>query len=93
MKRSGEQGTMPKGWRLARLGHVAQVAFSGVDKKTVEGEVSVALCNYMDVFCNTEPVEVMSVEEALSQLREAECRRDQAVARMDALLAEMGFSR
>ena len=47
---------------------MAQVAFSGVDKKTVEGEVSVALCNYMDVFCNTEPVEVMSVEEGLAQL-------------------------
>ena len=93
MKRSSGKGTTPKGWRLVRLGDVAQVAFSGVDKKTMEGEVPVALCNYMDVFYNTEPVEVMSVEEALAQLREAECRRDQAVARMDQLLAEMGFSR
>ena len=43
---------IPKGWRLVRLGDVAEVAFSSVDKKTVEGEVSVALCNYTDVFYN-----------------------------------------
>ena len=48
------------------------------------------ISRYVDT---TEPVEVMFVEEALDQLREAECRRDEAVARMDQLLAEMGFSR
>ena len=52
MKRSGGQGTIPKGWRLVRLGDVADVAFSGVDKKTVAGEVPVRLCNYTDVFYN-----------------------------------------
>ena len=45
-------------------------------------------------YVNTaEPVEVMPVEEALAQLREAEVRRDEAVARMDQLLAEMGYAR
>ena len=42
----------PNGWRLVRLGDVAEVGFSGVDKKTVEGEVPVELCNYTDVFYN-----------------------------------------
>ncbi len=37
--------------------------------------------------------EVMSVEESLARLREAELKRDEAVAKMDALLAEMGYSR
>ena len=37
---------------MARLGDVADVAFSGVDKRTVEGEFSVQLCNYTDVFYN-----------------------------------------
>ena len=41
----------------------------------------------------TGPVEVMPVEEALAQLREAERRRDEAVTRMDQLLAEMGYAR
>ena len=52
MKRSRGQGTMPEGWRLVRLGDVAQVAFSGVDKRTIVGEVPVKLCNYTDVFYN-----------------------------------------
>ena len=43
---------VPDGWRLARLGDVADVAFSSVDKKTADGEVSVELCNYTDVFYN-----------------------------------------
>ena len=48
------------------------------------------ISRYVDT---TEPVEVMSVEDALSQLRDAERRRDEAVAKMDALLAEMGYAR
>jgi len=48
------------------------------------------ISRYVDT---TEPVEVMSVEDALAQLREAERRRDEAVARMDELLAGMGYSR
>ena len=43
---------VPDGWRVVRLGDVADVAFSSVDKKTVEGEIPVELCNYTDVFYN-----------------------------------------
>ena len=43
---------IPDGWRLARLGEVADVSFSSVDKKTADGEVPVELCNYTDVFYN-----------------------------------------
>ena len=45
-------GTIPAGWEVIRLGDVAEVAFSSVDKKTVEGEFAVELCNYTDVFYN-----------------------------------------
>ena len=48
------------------------------------------ISRYVDT---TEPVEVMSVEDALTQLRQAEKRRDEAVAKMDELLAEMGYVR
>ena len=41
----------------------------------------------------TEPVDVMSVADALIQLRKAEQRRDAAIASMDQLLAELGYSR
>ena len=40
------------GWRIVRLGDVADIAFSSVDKKTVDGELPVQLCNYTDVFYN-----------------------------------------
>ena len=43
---------VPDGWQVVRLGDVAEVAFSSVDKKTVDGEVLVELCNYTDVFYN-----------------------------------------
>ena len=59
MKRTGNNRAMvasktriPEGWRLVRLGDVAEVAFSGVDKRTIEGEFPVELCNYTDVFYN-----------------------------------------
>lgn len=46
------RGSLPDGWTVAALGDIAEIAFSGVDKKTVEGEVPVRLCNYTDVFYN-----------------------------------------
>ena len=45
-------GTIPAGWEVVRLGEVAELAFSSVDKKTIEGEIPVHLCNYTDVFYN-----------------------------------------
>ena len=45
------------------------------------------ISRYVDT---TEPVEVMSVEEALAQLRDAERRRDEAVAKMDAVAGGVG---
>ena len=43
---------IPGGWRRVRLEDVAEVAFSGVDKRTVDDELPVQLCNYTDVFYN-----------------------------------------
>ncbi|MDF3351102.1 hypothetical protein HKX17_13150 [Sulfitobacter sp. KE34] len=39
-----------QGWREVRLGGVAKVIVSNVDKKSVEGECPVRLCNYTDVY-------------------------------------------
>ena len=46
------------------------------------------ISRYVDT---TEPVEVISVEDALAQLRDAERKRDEAVSKMDELLAELGY--
>ena len=67
-----------------RFAHVA-------DRDEIQSnDFNLNISRYVDT---TEPVEVMPVEEALAQLREAERRRDEAVARMDQLLAEMGYAR
>ena len=69
---------------MDRFAHVA-------DLEEIKGnDFNLNISRYVDT---TEPVEVMSVEEALAQLREAELRRDEAVAKMDELLAEMGYAR
>lgn len=46
--------TNDSAWSSERLKHVADLAFSSVDKKSVQGEVSVRLCNYTDVYYNDE---------------------------------------
>ena len=45
-------GEIPEHWDSKRLKYVASVQPSNVDKKTIEGELSVFLCNYMDVYKN-----------------------------------------
>jgi type I restriction enzyme S subunit len=51
-KESIKRFTPPKGWGWASISDVAKLSFSSVDKKSVEGEKAVRLCNYMDVFYN-----------------------------------------
>ena len=43
-------GSIPADWDVALLGEVTEIAFSGVDKKSLDGEAPVLLCNYTDVF-------------------------------------------
>ncbi len=69
---------------VERFAHVADL------EEIQANDFNLNISRYVDT---TEPVEVVPVEEALAQLREAERRRDEAVARMDALLAEMGYAR
>jgi type I restriction enzyme S subunit len=44
--------SLPHGWRRKSFSELADVSFSGVDKKTTPGEIPVRLCNYVDVFHN-----------------------------------------
>ena len=53
-----------------------------------ENDFNLNISRYVDT---TEPIEVLSVKEALAQLREAERLRDEAASRMDELIAELGY--
>ena len=54
MKDSGVPwlGKVPAHWEVKRLRHLVQIKASNVDKKIVEGEPAVRLCNYTDVYYN-----------------------------------------
>ena len=45
-------GQIPAHWKTKKLKFLSTVQPSNVDKKTVEGEVPVVLCNYTDVYRN-----------------------------------------
>lgn len=45
-------GNIPSHWEVKKLKYVALVQPSNVDKKSIEGEIPVLLCNYMDVYKN-----------------------------------------
>lgn len=69
---------------LERFAHVATL------DKIKANDFNLNISRYVDT---TEHDEVISVTDALAQLREAEKKRDEAASRMDALLAELGFGR
>ena len=45
-------GDIPVHWELRKLKFVAKVIFSNVDKHSLENEIDVELCNYVDVYKN-----------------------------------------
>ena len=51
-RKMAKNDTLPKGWREVRLGDACEIIVSPVDKKTIDGELPVKLCNYTDVYYN-----------------------------------------
>ena len=68
---------------VERFAHVADV------EEIATNDFNLNISRYVDT---TELLEVLSVEEALARLREAELNRDEAAARMDELLAGLGYA-
>ena len=67
---------------VERLAHVADL------EEMEYNDFNLNISRYVDT---TEPIEVISVEDALAQLRKAEQRRDEAVAKMNEHLKELGY--
>jgi type I restriction enzyme S subunit len=62
--------SLPSGWDLCRLDAVADVLFSNVDKHTIETEIPVRLCNYVDVYKNEYITSAIEFMEASAEPRE-----------------------
>ena len=45
-------GRLPEHWQIQRQRNLARMLVSNVDKNTVDGEVPIRLCNYVDVYSN-----------------------------------------
>ena len=59
-------------WRQVRLGQVAEVTISSVDKRTVPGEQPIRLCNYTDVYGNDVIQPTMNLMRATATAAEIE---------------------
>jgi len=53
-------GEIPKHWEVQRQRNVVRMLVSNIDKHTVEGEIPVRLCNYVDVYKNDRITERLS---------------------------------
>jgi type I restriction enzyme S subunit len=65
-------GEVPAHWDVRRLKTIASVELSNVDKKSVEGQKSVRLCNYVDVYYNdriTPELDFMAATATADQVR------------------------
>ena len=73
LKPSGVEwlGDVPAHWLVIKLKQAAAIALSNVDKKSVEGEVKVRLCNYTDVYYNSEITGAINFMEATASSDQA----------------------
>ena len=77
---------LPSDWRRCRLDAVAGVLFSNVDKHTLDGEIPVRLCNYVDVYRNDRITGAIDFMEASAEPREIakfQIRRGDVLATKD----------
>ena len=63
---------VPDDWKVAPLGTLVEARSSNVDKKSVDGELPVKLCNYMDVYSNNVITRGLPFMEATAKAREIE---------------------
>jgi type I restriction enzyme S subunit len=65
-------GQVPAGWSVRRLRFLADIRPSGVDKHSLEGELPVRLCNYVDVYKNDRITDALAFLEATATPAEIE---------------------
>ena len=58
--------------RKYKLGEIAKIEISGVDKKTVDGEISVRLCNFVDVYRSWAITQKLSENFMIASAKETE---------------------
>ena len=88
LKPSGVEwlGDVPEHWEVRRLQTVAEMRVSNVDKRTMEGELPVRLCNYVDVYKNdqiTQAIPFMSASASEAEIERFRLERDDVLITKD----------
>ena len=65
-------GRVPAGWGVRRLRFLADIRPSGVDKHSLDGELPIRLCNYVDVYKNDRITDALAFLEATATPAEIE---------------------
>lgn len=84
-------GEVPSEWQVSRLKRVAESFPSNVDKKSVEGEEQVLLCNYTDVYYNeqiTSGMEFMRATATAAQIDRFTLREGDVIITKDSETAD-----
>jgi type I restriction enzyme, S subunit len=79
-------GEIPEHWEINRLKNVSSIQVSNVDKKSVEGETTVFLCNYTDVYYNdkiTKNMEFMKATAKQEQIKAFSLKKDDVIITKD----------
>jgi type I restriction enzyme S subunit len=79
-------GEIPEHWNVKRLKDVAECRLSNVDKHTVDGEPSVYLCNYVDVYKNdfiTSDIRFMAATATVRQISRLGIQTDDVLITKD----------
>jgi len=82
---------IPTGWEISRLKQFCTVFPSNVDKKSVEGETPVKLCNYTDVYYNDSicaEMEFMDATASEEQVRKFALRAGDVIITKDSETAD-----
>lgn len=92
-KESGVEwlGEVPAGWEVKPLKLACEVFPSNVDKKSKEGEPSILLCNYTDVYYNekiTPELEFMAATASLDQIEKFTLRAGDTIITKDSETAD-----
>lgn len=77
---------LPDGWETRRLKTIADIYPSNIDKKSRDGEKSVELCNYTDVYYNTsitDGLEFMEATAKKSKINRFRLRKGDIIATKD----------
>ena len=77
---------IPAHWEVKKLKHIANIFASNVDKKTLEGQKSIKLCNYTDVYYHdkiTEELEFMCASATEDQIVKFELKAGDVIITKD----------